>query len=241
MNKGFGKNLIVFVIALALLVVAGTFVFMNQRKAKESITEGVLSPQQIAEKAINFLNQNKQRFGLPEGITASLINVVEEDGVYKIHLKIGEEEYDSYVTKGGKLLFPQAIDLEEAPIAQASGAETSQPSSENTVSPEELTEFILCLKEANFVIYGANWCGWTQKLVEMLGGFDILKPIYVECTEEQESCGEKGIGGYPTILVKGEEYQGARSFEEIAAATDCEVPSGAEFISGETSGGGGCQ
>jgi hypothetical protein len=55
---------------------------------------------------------------LEEGLTASLINVGEENGVYKIHLKIGERKYDSYVTKNGKLLFIEGIDLESTPIAR---------------------------------------------------------------------------------------------------------------------------
>ena len=235
MSKGFVKNLIPISIIIAGLLIAGAFIYINQ--GKEITSEEGLSSQEIAEKAINYINQNI----LQEGTTASLISVGEENGVYKIHLKIGEKEYDSYITKDGKLLFTAGIDLEETPTAQKTEDESSQPSIEGSISSEELAKFVGCLEKADFVIYGANWCGWTKKLTGMLGGFDIVKPIYVECTEEQELCEEKGITGYPTILVKGEEYQGARSFEEIAAATDCEVPSGAEFISGETSGGGGCQ
>ena len=222
-----------FVIGICLLII-GVFIILNQEKIEKVET----SPEDLAQKAIDYINENL----LSEGITASLVSVVEESGLYKIHIKIGEEEYDSYVSKDGKLLFPSGfIELEEAPITQTPEIEESEPASENTISSEELTEFIYCLKEANFVIYGANWCGWTEKLTNMFGGFDMVKPIYVECTEEEELCEEKEVSAYPTILIKGEGYQGERTFEKIAAATSCEIPSGAESISGESSGSGGCQ
>lgn len=226
------KNLIPIAILVAGLLIAGALVYLNKGKVE------ILSPQQAAEKAINYINQNL----LTEGITASLINVVEENGVYKFRLKIGDQEYDSYISKNGKLLFAEGIDLEEeAPIAQAPETEAPQSSLENAISPEELTKFIGCLEKVDFVIYGANWCGWTKKLVEMLGGFDMVKPIYVECTEEEKLCQEKEITGYPTILIKGGQYQEARTFEKIAAATGCELPAGAESISGESSEAGACQ
>lgn len=235
MSKGFIKNLILISIVIAGLLIAGALIYLNQGKVTEEVSEG-LSPQQVAEKAINYINQNI----LAEGLTASLISVGEENGVYKIHLKIGEEEYDSYTTKDGKFLFPEGYDLEETPTAQNTEDESLQPSIEGSISSAELAKFVGCLEKADFVIYGANWCGWTKKLVEMLGGWDMVKPIYIECTEETELCEEKEIRGYPTIFVQGEQYQGARTFEGFAAVTDCDVPAGAESVTGE-SPSGGCQ
>lgn len=235
MSKGFIKNLIPISIVIAGLLIAGVLIYLNQGKVTEEVSEG-LSPQQVAEKAIDYITQNI----LAEGLTASLISVAEENGVYKIHLKIGEEEYDSYATKDGKFLFPEGYNLEETPTAQNTEDESPQPSTEGSISSEELAKFVGCLEKADFVIYGANWCSWTKKLVEMLGGWDMVKPIYIECTEETELCEEKEISGYPTIFVRGERYQGSRTFEGFAAATDCDVSVGAESVTGE-SPSGGCQ
>ena len=102
------KNLIPVAILVAGLLIAGVLVYVNQGKGGEKIS-GLLSPQQAAEKAINYINQNL----VQGGATASLINVIEENGIYKFRLKIGENEYDSYVTKNGKLLFIEGIDLEK--------------------------------------------------------------------------------------------------------------------------------
>ena len=107
----FNKNLILLVgaIIIAGVIVAGTFLY--KCRGEEGLT-----PQAAAEKAINYINENL----LQEGFTASLVSVAEENGVYKFHLKVGENEFDSYVTKDGKLLFVNPpIDLEEKPISQA--------------------------------------------------------------------------------------------------------------------------
>jgi len=116
-----GKNLIPIAIIVAGLLIAGALVFINKGNFTEKVS-GSLSPQQVAENAINYINQNL----LTEGTTASLVNVEEENGVYKFGLKIGDQEYDSYITKNGKLLFAEGIYLEEksgAPEGEASPQE----------------------------------------------------------------------------------------------------------------------
>jgi len=118
MIEKFSKNLIPIAIIVAGLTIAGALIYLNQGghlftlpvKEKASASEGT-SPQQVAEKAINYINQNMKT--QLQGQTASFVNVTEEDGVYKFRLKIGENEYDSYVTKGGKLLFTEGINIEE--------------------------------------------------------------------------------------------------------------------------------
>lgn len=93
------KIIIIFIIGL-MIGGAGVYFFH-----KETAT---LSPQEAAEKAINFINQT-----IEEDVTASLMDITEEGEVYKIHLKIAEIEYISYITKDGKFLFPNGFNLEE--------------------------------------------------------------------------------------------------------------------------------
>ena len=52
--------------------------------------------------------------------------MAEENGVYKIHLQVGEGEYDSYVTRDGKIFFIEGINLESSPdSAQGEGGEAT--------------------------------------------------------------------------------------------------------------------
>ncbi|MBU4480880.1 hypothetical protein KKH59_01030 [Patescibacteria group bacterium] len=115
------KSILIVVFAVGLFA-AGTIFYASKspcfRSAEKKV--GILSSQQAAEKAMNYINQNL----LQKGVTASLGDVVEENGLYKFHLKMGEREFASYVTKDGKILFPEeGINLESAP-APAQGEET---------------------------------------------------------------------------------------------------------------------
>lgn len=114
MNK-LNKILIPVAIIIAGLAIAGSFLYINKTSS------GILSTQQAAEKAMNYINQNL----LQTGTTASLMNVIEEDGVYKLHFKIGNNEYDSYVTKNGKLFFIDALDIEANPTNATTGEQTT--------------------------------------------------------------------------------------------------------------------
>jgi hypothetical protein len=76
-------------------------------------TSTVDSPTAV-EDAVNFLNDD-----LLAGLaTAELVQVTEDKGLYKIDLKVSyvnglEEEFTSYVSKDGTVLFPTAIALDE--------------------------------------------------------------------------------------------------------------------------------
>jgi len=103
------KNLIPICIIAAVILMGGILVLMNQGKIKGLAGSGG-SAQTIAQKAIEFINNNFIAAG--STTTASLVSVIEESNVYKISLKIGEMEYSSYITKDGKLLFPDGYALE---------------------------------------------------------------------------------------------------------------------------------
>ena len=106
MTKNF-KNLITAVIVIAGVLAVGAFLYLRQGQNQTSSSKELLSSQQAAEKAINYINKNV----LSQGLSASLVNVIDEGQVYKIYLKIGENEYQSYISKDGKYLFPEGYDL----------------------------------------------------------------------------------------------------------------------------------
>jgi len=110
------KNLLPISIVIAAAIIGGVLVYTNQGCVPQEKLAGILNSQEIAQKAIDFINQNNM---VGENQTASLGEVFDESGLYKFKVKIGENEFDSYVTKDGKLLFPQAgVDLEKEPIAK---------------------------------------------------------------------------------------------------------------------------
>ena len=103
------KNFLLSVVAVSAVV--GTVALMYMGPGKPSIKT-------VAESSIDYLNKNVLAQG---GQTASLVSYVKEDGVIKVKMKVGDQEYDSYVTLSGKLFFPEAIALATTSEAQPAG------------------------------------------------------------------------------------------------------------------------
>ncbi|MFC1663917.1 DsbA family protein [Patescibacteria group bacterium] len=106
MIEKLSKNLIPIAIIISGILICGVLFYLDYQKAEKENLE-IISPEKAAEIAINYINEN-----LLQGITASLMETIEEDCLYKLHFKIGEQEYDSYVTKDGKMLFPEGFKME---------------------------------------------------------------------------------------------------------------------------------
>lgn len=78
---------------------------------------GSQKAEKTVQKAIDFVSEN-----MLGGAEAVLVSVSEESGVYKFKMKIDADEFDSYLTKDGKILFPNGISLVE-PEEPASATE----------------------------------------------------------------------------------------------------------------------
>src|SRR3989344_634860 len=78
-------------------------------KDQSSPMEGELSLDEAKIKALDFVNH----FLLKPPFTANLVSSQEEDGLYKLTLSVAGDIVDSYMTKDGKLFFPQGLVVEE--------------------------------------------------------------------------------------------------------------------------------
>lgn len=200
------KTAIIFIAGI-VIGGGGLYLYQNQSQA-------VLSTREAGTKAINFINQT-----IEEDVTASLMNISEESGVYKIHLQIGDREYDSYMTKNGRLLFSSAFVLEEQ---KAAGQKVS-------LINDSLVNLANCLAEKGAKFYGAFWCGHCQNQKEMFGEAEKYLP-YVECSTEDgkgqlDVCKEKNIVSYPTWeFSDGSREAGELSLEKLSEKTGCQLP-----------------
>jgi hypothetical protein len=102
---------------------------------------------------------------LEEGTTASLIDVKEENGLYKFKIKIGDQEFDSCLTKDGKILFTNpGINIEEAQ-AQAKTKKTETP-------PQEVPK----TDTPNVKLFVMSYCPYGLQSQKMfLPVYDLLK------------------------------------------------------------------
>ncbi|MBA7650082.1 hypothetical protein ES703_57883 [subsurface metagenome] len=197
------STLVLGVVTLILLI--GNF--------SGGMTGGVISEDIAGERILEFVNSQVDG-------EAELVEINFENGLYEVIVLFEEREIPVYITADGKNLVQGVTPLDS--IMQQDQQQSERYSEEDL---EKISTFIDCLAEKDVKIYGANWCGWTEKLViETLGGFDVAAPIYVECTEETELCSSEDVEGYPTIKIDGELYEGSRTFEGFAEATGCIIP-----------------
>ncbi|MFH0867888.1 MAG: hypothetical protein V1831_01125 [Candidatus Woesearchaeota archaeon] len=103
--------------ALAVLLLIISIFTGGFRGNKEGIT-GVVSADKAAQSAIDYINNNLIQSGTP----AALKDVSESSGVYTIGISVGSQDYVSYVTKDGKMLFVEGMD-----ITQEAEKPTTQP------------------------------------------------------------------------------------------------------------------
>lgn len=80
------------------------------------------SPVAVANKAADYLNTSI----LKGGQTATVTSASMENGLVKIKMAIGSNSYDMYATTDGKLLFPEAFNLEGANANATANAGASQ-------------------------------------------------------------------------------------------------------------------
>ncbi len=206
------KTIPVVIIVVGLLI-AGVIIYTNYTKSPAEEAEGdILSIEEAGERVISFINENI----LQGQTTASLIDTVEENGLYKIIFEVEGEEIEWRVTKNGELIFPQVIDLTEIETE----TESEQPSS--------LEEFAKCLSEKGMKFYGASWCSWCKQQKELFGE-DVEHLPYVECIDEETEemiaeCQEAGINGFPTWkLPSGEMASGFKTLEELSELSGCSI------------------
>ncbi len=113
------KNLITCSFILVGIVIGAAAVYFNPGifniQATQGQEDGFLSLDQVSEKTIKFINESI----LQGQGAASIIEAVEENGIYRIKLNIEGDEFDTYVTKDGNLLFPQSIDMAEEEVVKS--------------------------------------------------------------------------------------------------------------------------
>ena len=106
----FIKSKTVVIAVLVLVVAGGFFVFWQAKQGKIDLSALLGSRgDKLGAEAIYFINKNL----LSPGTTATLVKATNEGSVYKIKIKIGNEEPDVYVSKDGKFLFTAAFEMKK--------------------------------------------------------------------------------------------------------------------------------
>ncbi len=118
--KRFFKNKKALGISAAVLVVAVVAIVVLVLPSAQGYKE--ISIDEAKAKSEDFINS----YLMPSGSKASITETSEEYDLYKMKIDIGSESpVESYVSKDGKLFFPQAIDMAKT-AGEQTGATTDQ-------------------------------------------------------------------------------------------------------------------
>ncbi len=214
MDKKLFKNLIPLAIAIVGIFVIGAIIFVNQGgKKEETQSLSAQEIQQVAEKTVDFINKNL----LGGQVTASLVNAVEEYGLIKLKIEVAGNEIDSYVSKDGKVFFPEAIDLIEIePVA----VEESSTIGNFSVSGDEV-----CKEESRPIVYffgseECSYCQWEHPIIEEVAAKfegEIAFHNNMDSDADREIFSKYSTGGIPTLVFGCKYYRvgaGSQAGEE---------------------------
>lgn len=82
--------------------------------------------------------------------------------------------------------------------------------------------FAQCLTSKGAVIYGNNWCSYTQEQRRMFG--DSFKYLnYKVCDENKQLCKEKGVSITPTWEIDEKIYSGIQSLQTLSRVSGCSL------------------
>jgi len=186
------KNQIVIIIVIVVLII---FAFLYQKGQFKGIGLSI-SSKQAGEKAIEYINNNI----LAGAGTASLVSVTEANGVFKVNIKIGEQSYDSYISKDGKLLFPEGYEMD----TKAAEKKTATTSVGNFLTSDSE----VCMEGNKPIIYffgstGCPHCQWEHPIVaEVLKNFEGLVSFHnnMDSQNDSEVFSKYSDGGIPTLV-----------------------------------------
>ncbi len=137
------------------------------------VTGGGMTKEDASKKAVDYINDNL----LQGQATAVATSAEEKNGMYNVKIDIAGMEYDSYVTKDGRLFFPTAIDMT---VPLSTGTQETEP----TLTCDDLIKTDAPVLQA-FVIsycpYGLQMQRALTPVAEILG--NNIKIRYIGSVE----------------------------------------------------------
>lgn len=88
--------------------------------------------------------------------------------------------------------------------------------------PGGYDNFSKCLTESGVVIYGNDWCKYTQQQMTAFGKSEEYLN-YVKCDDNTQLCQQKGVEITPTWEISGKIYSGIQSFQTLSEVSGCNI------------------
>ncbi|MDD2913040.1 MAG: hypothetical protein PHH17_00470 [Candidatus Pacebacteria bacterium] len=103
MNNTIKNNIFPITVIAVSLVISGIVLFSGPSQGR-----GFISQDEALKIADDFINKKM----LQGQVSASVSDISEESGLYKINLSVQGSPFSSYMTKDGRFFFPEGLDIE---------------------------------------------------------------------------------------------------------------------------------
>jgi len=163
--KNMNRNTILVGIAIIAVIITGVLILAKSGNGINFPTLFGASDKEIAAKVISYINDNKLA-----QTPATLVNFSRASGLVKVKIKIGTSEFDSYATRDGKLMFPQAFEL--TPKKETKGTDT------NTTSGQTVEQILASVKKSDKPVLEAfivSACPFGLQMQRMIA--DAIKSV----------------------------------------------------------------
>ena len=134
--KRLNKNTVLVGIAVLGVIVTGVLIYAQTGSGFHMPSLFGKSNQEIADAALKYINDNQL-----SSSPASLVGVSEESGLVKMKISIAGNEFNSYATKDGVMLFPSSVDMTEELVQPEET--TTQPTPEVKKSDKPVVELFV--------------------------------------------------------------------------------------------------
>jgi thiol-disulfide isomerase/thioredoxin len=227
------KSLIaIIVLAIACLILAGFLFYFqfgfglqveknNKNVEVNKIMESAVSPEKAADLALNYVNKVILR---SKAQIEFIGEPKEESGLYKLQGKVGNQEFFVYITKDGKLFFPQGFNVEEATSSLKEMGE--EKVNESIVLGDfAATKNETCKEGEKPIVYffgsaRCPHCVWEKPVIEkVVENFKEYISFHknIDSSDDQEIFSKYSQGGVPTLVLGCKYYRegsGERDGEE---------------------------
>jgi len=194
------ENLFIIAVVVVGVLIVGAVFFTRYQKSPVCVVgngQQKISSSEISDKVIKYVNENI----LKGSASASVAGVSEENGLYKIKLKIQENEFDSYATLDGRFFFPEGMNMEES--------KTPAVEKGKTIANFSVTKEEICKDGDKPIVYffgsqSCPHCKWEHPIVEKVAekfNNEIVLHNNMDSNADGEIFSKYSTGGIPTLVL----------------------------------------
>lgn len=142
------------VLIILVIIIAGAMAYYQFNFSNK----GVLAPEKAKAEVADFINNNLMQ----PGTTAEISSITPESGMYKLEVKLEDQQVEAYMSQDGKLFFPQVMNI----------AQIKKQKEDSKAAEAEAEKNIPKADKPTVDLYVMSFCPYGNKAE------DTIKPVY---------------------------------------------------------------